>query len=1093
MIFKRKLGLTELEQRIAPAHTVTLDAVTTWFSFTDTDGDHVHVERDNTAPLGTIDITDDDATGIGDFDEIDSIVFNNDGCDATTTLDAYVSVDGGDKIVEVGYIDFTGPAAIGSIEVEGNILGAAGRASIDGSTIDSLIIRAADTDATAGGNIAAAANQIGIVLSSGLASSIQVDGAITGGNESGIEITGEIAGTITVGDMTDKTIDQYDNGGDEGINGATITITGNTDQGLAGNLGGIHTDGTIIDTAINIEGDFDSSNLTSSNDVISTDWDDNGVGTITNTTVTMTGGGDINGVISNNEDIEGGYWPVGPALPVTSDLDIDIVTNGGDIVNSLVLVSGGSLTGTIDLRDPGMVDDGDIGGAILAFGDIGGVNPGDFTVWAGDLTYGADTADFISDAEDLVDLNYFGDADTIVSDDVGTINNLVVNVSGDVPFGSVFYNDYDGNNIVSGDLVASVVEFGATPSGFAGDVVSGGGMDFTLAINGTYDGILSSFGDMALNFTAGNVAGVAGGYIVAGDDAASVTGDLTGTIFLDATISGNGSAVNFDITAFNILTSFDIDGGVDQTTQWAASVDFMPAAPGVDIGGSFDGQISADNDIKFDDTTAFTIGGAAGFGANASLTADADIDGTGNIDFDPASFETTEFDGAWSGAGILFTGSTFHVTGDMSGTITSTVGDITFVDDAGTPSSFAVDGTINTTGNALDSANDILFTNSDLDVGGIADGAVINAANDFIFDGDDTTGNTFSFGTFGGSLIAGGVITIQDTDGVTSLFDVFEDTGVIQAAGDISFNTGMVTITEFGGTIESTAGSLLFTDFDFHVDNFKDTGLWQADVNITWDPSTFTGDFFSGTWTAVTGDITFDNSTFTVNDVMSGTVQALAGDIIFQNSSTLVIESFNEFGRFLANSDFTFADSDFTIEYFEGDIIATVDDITFDNGTFNFGEFVAGAHVEATAGDVLFGDDDASNDTFTASVFGGDIVGDTISFTEMDLDFGFYTSDGSLTATTALVFTDDTSFSATQYDGTLSAPTLTLDHVDFDFTEFTQNGSIESAGALFFDGGSFTAAVFDGTLKGTTVTFGSDGDGVTADFGDFGAHGLIES
>ena len=109
MRLNRSLCILELEQRIAPAHTVTLNAVTTFFEFTDADGDTVAVTRD-VAGVGTISVTDENATGIGDFDEIDSIIFNA-ACNSTTTLSVLVTESGGasDGIARVDYIDFIAP------------------------------------------------------------------------------------------------------------------------------------------------------------------------------------------------------------------------------------------------------------------------------------------------------------------------------------------------------------------------------------------------------------------------------------------------------------------------------------------------------------------------------------------------------------------------------------------------------------------------------------------------------------------------------------------------------------------------------------------------------------------------------------------------------------------------------------------------------------------------------------------------------------------------------------------------------------------------------------------------------------------------
>lgn len=1078
MIFKRRLGLTELEQRIAPAFTVTLNNVTTFFTFTDANGDLVIVARDSTAPVGSISVTDNEAVSLATFDDIDSIVFNA-ACNATTTLDVRVeeSAPGADGITPVGYIDFTAPAAIGSIRVEGSVIGAVGRDSISGTTLNSLILRTATSgdgstdinDPTVGGNIVAAATRKGIVLSSGFAGSMNIAGAMTGGSQSAIDITGAINGaSITIGDMTDKTIDQFDAGGDEGIDAATITITGNASQGKAGNLGGIHTDGTIINTTINIAGDFDATNLTSALDCISTDWDDNGVGTITTTTINMTGGGDIKGVIGNNEDAAGGF-----AFSCFQDISgLVINTNGGNIdsaiSNGLFLVSGRDISGsTIDTR--GVSSDGFMAGDILAARNIT-----NFTVYAGNLydtgpTYGAD---FIADAEDRLEDDH-GHANFGTTDE-GTITNLVINVSGNVNSFTEILNDYDGNNVVSGDLVASVIGF--SPSDFAGYVISGGNLDFTLDIDGDYSGVISAFGNITLDFSAGSATGTGWlntGYIYAGDTQHTTpanTGNLTGGILLGYLGVGTGNATDFDVRATDITASFYAENDVDSACQWHAYNDFAPVNPGAPFAlatvhtyGLFDGQITADNDINFQNASFISND----FGVNGRVTADADSSGSGSVVFTDGYFVCyNDFLGEVSGVGILFTDSEIYI------------------------DNFAASG---------------LF---DADV-------------DFVFDGDDTTHDTVDISTFSGTIIAHtGLIKFEDA---TMDWGTVTNTGLLDAATHVIFWDGTLRADEFAGTAIARNGDIDFSDFNALIDNsmggsgdfsglfdasndilFTDSsfavdgdfsGTWMAGNDIYFDPSHFYAYDFSGQWIAG-GDIVFDpGSTFIVANYMSGTIQS-GGNIEF-NDTDFYIETFGPTAQFIAGVDFVF-DGDgtntFEIDFFEGNIIAQTGDIKFVDGTFDFGHFNTNGDLEATAGSIFFGDDDATDDfdNLITSVFAGTMyANNAINFTEMDLNLGIFTSDGLINAST--ITFDPGSFTTSHFDGTISAPNLAFDGISFDFG--IMSGLIQSGVDLTFDGDKFLASVFSGTISAPSITFDgiSNDDPDDFDLGLFTSTALIEA
>ena len=474
MRFNRPLRILELEDRIVPSHTEFLDAGighTTSFTYTDSDGDSVEVIRDATNH-GSIAVMDNDATSALDFTKVDSIVFDA-ACDTTTTLSVQVtdSTVGSDGIATVGYIDFTAPLAIQSIEVEGDVIGDTSLAptndSIAGSTLDSLWIRVGDTNTAAGGNIAANNTAIppspllhAINLSAGLAGSITVDAAITGADAYAVFITGNVTGSITVGDMTDEGIKQEDSVplANEAISSATISITGNEAQSLKGNLGCVLSDGFILATTVDVAGDFDTTNLkhhpsgASLADCMSTDWDRNGVGTMTDVTVNVAG--NVVGEFTNDFAIASGFWTEPGCLQDISSLVLNIggsfggnVVSGGSIVDSTFTVNP---TGTPTESAP---DIGRFSANVLAFEDVDNLAV-HARVIGGAAVNPIIAADAEAEAKTLFNLPPSFDPTLNSGKDFGGITDLYVTATEDV--NAIIGNDLADNNGVGDDVAATL-------------------------------------------------------------------------------------------------------------------------------------------------------------------------------------------------------------------------------------------------------------------------------------------------------------------------------------------------------------------------------------------------------------------------------------------------------------------------------------------------------------------------------------------------------------------------------------------------------------------------------------------------------------
>jgi len=1104
MNLRRKLGLMELEQRIAPATTITLISGSPDYSFTEADGDTVFVHSTGIPGginPGSIALTD---TGAGPFDSLDSVVF--DGlCVQATTLSVAVTGGSGDGGATVGVIDSHNAAHIGTISVEGNVTGATVLDSIYINDVDYLHIyspRSSDGGAqnlAILGDVSAVGTQYAVHIGNAAPGSatfdghMEIEGAIHGGSlETGIYVDGTIGkaapsnAIIDVGDMTGKVIQEVNN--NIALQNSTININGNTAQVLAGNLGGVHTAGSIIGVTFNIHGNLDASGLASSRDAIATDWDGNGTGTITNTTVNMTNGGYINGTITNNKTIYSGS-----AINDTEDMSININTHGGNLrsssTNGLFLMSGGSLTGSIDTRG----SDGYLDGDIVACKNIGNGTASSFTVYAGNL-YGAGgyQADFYADGERYLLQYYSVPLPGWSYDDDGTITGLAVTISGDVRSHTSFNNDFnttdfDGDNVVSGALVFS---FTGPNTDFDATVVSGGNIGASatvINVGGDFGGIITAYGNIDLNLTAGSATGGGlgtYGYIHAGDTNSS--GSLSGLI----TLNGDGNAfdtaaTNFDVKAYyNITAGFDIHGSVDSDCQWftdntvSSSTDgnFAPATVGVHVTGNFAGQISASNDIKFADGTSFTIGGD--FTSTASLTANNNAGAAGDINFDPSSFACNNFAGTWSGQNILFDASSLTVDGNFKGLITAEDGNVAFSNGSSLDIQGDMTGTIEAKDTAFGPGN-ILFTDSVFFIHNFAGTTPgpqgkITADNNFTFTGDSTNGNEFRVDEFDGALTATtGAIKFENVvnPSMLSMFGDFSKDGLIQSPGDITFSNALPTMatsdgmTNFAGTIQSTDGSIIFHNFNFIVDKLF-SGDFLAYKDITWDPSVFSTYDYNGTWVAATGDITFDSgSEFTVShrwyDYNTSYIEATLGSIIFTGTEVF-IENFD--GRMTAGTDFTFDGedgADFHTDWFFG-VIEADNDITFTNGVFDFGQYMTGADINA-GHDILFGNTNAGMDSMYATVFAGDLTaGNMLTFQNIyDMELDMVTYESEWTAPNGVKLDAVTLITVFDFDGEIDVANGDIDFI---------NSSVEIGGDFL---SWFNAS---DNIEFTSTTVDIDGD-----------------
>jgi len=1126
MKLERKLGLMELEQRIAPATTITLTSltpgVTDQYSFTEVDGDHVLVQSTGIPDginHGHIYLTD---NGAGPFDSLDSITF--DGlCVQATTLSIIVDGVGGNGGAEVGIIDASLPGHLGTISLEGNVIGAPGVDSIVCNDVDYLhIYSPRDSDGGAQdlailGDVSANGTQTPLHIQNNFDGHVSIEGAIHNGGENGILIDGTVEkaapgnGVIDVGDMTGKVISQINN--NIALQDATININGNSNQSLNGNLSAIHTEGSIIGTKINIHGNLDASGLASSHDVIATDWDGNGIGTIFydyslgaagHTVLTMTNGGNIIGSITNNEHIYSGS-PY--AINDTEDLAIDIVTHGGNIdsssTNGLFLMSGGSLAGSIDTTG----SDGYIDGDIVACKNIGlrdTVNnlTTPLTIHAGNLYHAGYEADFYADGEYYLHQHYSvplppGTAwqnDGTIGAWTGTgtsfVSGLDITISGDIRSHSSFNNDFvttdfDGDNTVSSYGVSQapmVFTFHGPNTDFDATVVSGssiGNAPTIIDVGGDFGGIITASGNIDLLLTAGSATGGGlgtYGYIQAGDT--NVSGSVSGSIVLN-----NGDAQNFDVSAYdNITASFDISGSVDKYCQWTAQGNtfshFQPTGD-VHIGGDFAGQILTDDRIDFH-SVDFKIDG--NFSPEAKLWADTDGRGRGPIVFleDAHFFLGGDFEGAWLGSWVHFDDSWFDVDGNFTGSITTTYSDgflspsRIFFENG---SKFYIDGDMTgTIATFVGGGGDIDFESSKFFIHNFSGAATpgpqgtITADHSFIFNGGPSK---FRVDEFDGKLVATtGVITIENVSNASMIGD-FSIDGVIQAQGDITFENGAATMDNFAGRIESIGGDIKFTDFDFIVTNLFSGDFFAKAGDIIWDPSVFSAYDYSGTWIAT--DITFDpGSTCTVEHLWydAGLFQATTGDIEF-TATQVFIEDFE--GKMIAGTDFIFdfqhqvvpEDADqFHTEWFFGTITAG-NDITFENGIFDFGQFMPAGKISA-ANDLTFTDTMVSTSYMDATVFSGDLLAGTdgtgtLAFSNLNMELDIVTDESLWKGPNGVTFDNVTLTTEASFEATVSS---TAGNIEF-------TNSMVDIGTDFL--GLFTAKP-SGNIDFTDTNFIVEGD-----------------
>ena len=374
---------------------------------------------------------------------------------------------------------------------------------------------------------------------------------------------------------------------------------------------------------------------------------------------------------------------------------------------------------------------------------------------------------------------------------------------------------------------------------------------------------------------------------------------------------------------------------------------------------------------------------------------------------------------------------------------------------AGTPIT-GISGFVDYDGNAWDPSTPSMGAFQYLGAGQ----GIITADDSFLFD----TGE-FLVDEFDGHIVATtGTITFENVSNET-MFGDFSLTGLIQAPGDITFSSGTAEMTNFAGTIESTAGSIIFHDFNFIVDKLF-SGDFLAYKDITWDPSVFSTYDYNGTWVAATGDITFDSgSEFTVShrwyDYNTSYIEATLGSIIFTGTEVF-IENFD--GRMTAGTDFTFDGedgADFHTDWFFG-VIEADNDITFTNGVFDFGQYMTGADINA-GHDILFGNTNAGMDSMYATVFAGDLTaGNMLTFQNIyDMELDMVTYESEWTAPNGVKLDAVTLITVFDFDGEIDVANGDIDFI---------NSSVEIGGDFL---SWFNAS---DNIEFTSTTVDIDGD-----------------
>jgi len=673
MIFRRKLGLMELEQRIAPSvTTITLDASNPTYSYTEnfggTLGDVVTLSFDDDGSGGSVAVgIHYDGTNTNDY--IKTIVFDS-SCDEDCTFSALVTGgetndDANGIIDKVKHVDFMAPDAMGTIEIEGNVNAewAGDAVAIEGNHIEHLIVRSNDTATTGtvphdvytqGGNITMDEDRVAIYIHEGLDrhDDISVYGAINGGAniDIGIRIDGYAEGTISLGDMSDHVIyvEDSENPGPGYIDHLTVNVgylpTDELDlvaaslyvmdgndvqsaindtvdaQSLDGNLGGVWADDSITDTHINVGGDLDATGLYQGFPVdgyeplvlvSGANFEVEESGIFENVVIDLPTGGNVYGGIAQ--------YGTGDDF----DIAVTIRTHGGDVDASsvddaMLYYSNENVSLWIDTSDD--VGFGDVIGNIEAENnvDLLIINQGDVIFTPGDCGheggYNVFEYDGAIDADNAVNFVYIG------GDFGGSLES-----EGDV---GVFY--VDGTIYISDE----------TP--LWDDVVfhADGNVDFFKAFGVGENVVIEADSFHTIIIGDGGVDDIFGGFVADGGSGPIDYATVEGSHPIPATLEGMFDADTTN-TVFKISDTitfgteghtFLTDGGSVKVTMSAGAADVTFFRSGFET----DSPVNGIHEILYSDgkSGSLTITGknVEGFVVDNVCTADK-LQGFGNLTF----------------------------------------------------------------------------------------------------------------------------------------------------------------------------------------------------------------------------------------------------------------------------------------------------------------------------------------------------------------------------------------------------------------------------------------------------------------------------
>lgn len=535
-----------------------------------------------------------------------------------------------------------------------------------------------------------------------------------------------------------------------------------------GNSVSLQTDATTLKA---VNSTSNSIRIAEAND-IAIDVVNNGIGT-----VTLSAGGNINGLNAGAPDIIAGVFTVDAA----GGIDLDTTVTSLDASTS----AGGSIdineTDAITLRD---VDTADGSITITAAGAIDAedvdsstvdtdTNDITLTTANGDITAGYVDAGTLGDvllnsAASIIDDGNAGtllSADELLADAAGSISlattissaNLSTSVAGDINI-----DETDGITLTDVDTTDGSITVDAGAAIVATDVsAAGAGSDVNLhtVAAGITATLVTATDAVVIDADAGNVLV---GSVTAGSTATitadshqindiSANPDATTDISAETVVltagTGIGNLADIDVTATNVSATVTGSGNIDISSVSNTDVSVMSLASG---SGSIRFDQSGGGDVTFTGAVDSNSGGGTGRAITLTATNGLTVDAGASID-----------SRAGGGGDLILSGAT------INGTVFVGSGDVTI--EAG----------------ALDTivAGDLL-SNDDISVTAIRDvivAAAIDGAGDIVISGDSN-----SVGDVNGTDAAGGAW--------------------IQTAGNVQSTGGNVTIT--GSDVFATAATV---------------------------------------------------------------------------------------------------------------------------------------------------------------------------------------------------------------------------------------------------------------------------------------------